>query len=171
MTPGPGPSANASDGPPSLPQGPGPLTFHTTSQRHASVTQGTKTLVGRCFQPTLPQPAKWLDRLHQLVCLPNGKLAANPLPRSSRGFGSRWPLSTQRVAHEVTTDVFRKSIDVEHRGDQVKWKMDVVRITMSREAANQVIQDTLAFLEPEDQWAIIAPIAEELERRGIFRPQ
>lgn len=79
--------------------------------------------------------------------------------------------STERVAHEVTTDVRRKGIDIEHRGDQIKREMDVVRITMSRDAANQVIQDTLAFLEPEDQWAIIAPIAEELERRGIFRPR
>lgn len=78
--------------------------------------------------------------------------------------------STERVAHEVTADVFRRSIDVEHRGDQVKWKMDIVRVSMSRDAANQVFQDTLAFLEPEDQWAIIAPIVEELERRGIFRP-
>lgn len=73
-------------------------------------------------------------------------------------------------AHEVATEVFRKSIDVESRGGLIKWKMDIVRIIMGRETARDVIRETLARLEPEDQWAIIEPLAEDLEQRGIFRP-
>lgn len=73
-------------------------------------------------------------------------------------------------AHEVTTDVFQRSIEVIMRGDQVKWRMDVVKITMSAAAAKDAMRETIGMLDPEDQWEIIRPLAEDLERRGVFRP-
>lgn len=80
-------------------------------------------------------------------------------------------LMDERMTHEVATELFRKSIDVESRGGLIKWKMDVVRIIMGRETARDVIRETLARLDVEDQWAIIEPLAEDLERLGSFRPR
>ena len=73
--------------------------------------------------------------------------------------------------HETTTELFRRSIDVELRGDQVKLKMDVVRIIMGNRMARDLVAAILGHLEPEQQWAIILQAAEELENRGIFRPR
>lgn len=52
--------------------------------------------------------------------------------------------------HNGTTDVFRKSIDVARRADEVKWKMDVVKITMNADAAKDAMRETIAMLDSED---------------------
>lgn len=73
--------------------------------------------------------------------------------------------------HEVTTEVFRKSIDVEVRAGLVKLKMSIVRIVMSARMARDLVKTILSHLEPEDQWEVILEQAEELESRGIYRPR
>ena len=72
----------------------------------------------------------------------------------------------ESFAHEVTTDVFLRGIQVNRRADEVRWRMDCVRIVMSDENARDVIGHSLAMLPHEDQAAIVKPILEELQRCG-----
>lgn len=72
----------------------------------------------------------------------------------------------ESFAHEVTTDVFLKGMQVNRRGDEVKWRMDCVRIVMGSENAREVLGQTLQMLPHEDQAAIIQPVLEELQRCG-----
>ena len=72
----------------------------------------------------------------------------------------------ESFAHEVTTDVFLRGIQVNRRGDEVRWRMDCIRIVMSDENARDVIGQSLAMLPHEDQAAIVRPTLEELQRCG-----
>ena len=72
----------------------------------------------------------------------------------------------ENFAHEVTTDVFLRGIQVNRRADEVRWRMDCVRIVMSEENARDVIGHSLAMLPHDDQFAIIGAILEELQRCG-----
>lgn len=134
-----------------------------------SVSRVTKMLVVMSFRHTLP-----VASLGSLMLAPAWMKRHSEVVRHSASSHEKVRVEVgvinEGFAHEVATDVFRNSVDVESRAGLIKWKMDVVRIIMGRDTARDVMRETLARLDPEDQWAIIGPLAEELERRGIFRP-
>lgn len=79
-------------------------------------------------------------------------------------------LDDRRYVHNVRTDVFLRSLGVHRRVEDVHWQMEIVKLTMRRKTARDFLLTTLEMLDDEDKWAIVGPIASELQERG-FRPR
>lgn len=79
-------------------------------------------------------------------------------------------LDDRRYVHNVRTDLFLRSLGVHRRGDDVHWQMEIVKLTMRRKTARDFLLTTLEMLEDEDKWAVVGPIATQLQERG-FRPR
>lgn len=75
-------------------------------------------------------------------------------------------LHGETYRHYVKTQIFLDSLIVNRRDERVTWHLDVVRLGMNRAQAVRILQHTLLMMSDEDKWAIIEPIAHELEENG-----
>ena len=75
-------------------------------------------------------------------------------------------LHGEKHHHYVKTRLFMDSLQVNRRGEQVSWYMDVVRLGMKRAQAVKVLQHTLHMMDDADKWAIVEPIVRELQENG-----
>lgn len=75
-------------------------------------------------------------------------------------------LHGEKHRHYVKTRLFMDSLQVNRRGEDLSWYMDVVRLGMKRAQAVKVLQHTLHMMDDEDKWAIVEPIVRELHENG-----